>query len=314
MCARSHSLLAAAVAAAGLMLAGCSTQTAGTAEVPATAHSGTVNTGNLGTTPAPTNGSQPAVGQSSDQRATDDPGGVSAGVAIDPQAWAQKLQDGMKTVTSLRGTITVDGTLTETATVKETLDDGRLKAADLAMKLAGGGSSLPLNMRLVDGKTYLGGEGIISLIGSKATGRQWVLLDAGSSDPTLAAVAKTLGSMQQLAGTDSYVFFAKAAKSITIDGREKVGSFVATKYRVDIDLTKIAAVFPPEMKDYGQQIEASGMKDLKSVYWIDDKNRMVKTMVAVTAAGLTQNTTMTIDAFNEPVTIEAPAASTVYTG
>ncbi|MDQ6657156.1 MAG: hypothetical protein M3Z00_02785, partial [Actinomycetota bacterium] len=86
------------------------------------------------------------------------------------------------------------------------------------------------------------------------------------------------------------------------------------KYAVDIDLTKIAAVLPPDLKDYGQQIEASGMTDVKATYWIEDHHRVVKTAVGLTVHGITQRTTVTIDAFNVPVTIEAPAASTVYHG
>ncbi|MDQ2844914.1 MAG: hypothetical protein M3Y77_00845 [Actinomycetota bacterium] len=320
MSTRSRSLVAA-VAAAVLLLAGCATKTAGVAETSAAASAGALQAagGSPGSSPA---GGQTGTGSTASGSPGSSPAGgqtgtgstASGSVAVDPQAWAQKLDDGMKRVTSLTGSAAVDGAIKETAIVKETLDGGRLKAADIAMTLVEGGSSVPMSLRLISGKAYLGGAAIISLIGSKAAGKQWVLLAANSSDPSIAAIGKALGPMQQLAGTDSYVYFAKAAKSITMDGKEKVGSFDATKYQVDIDLTKIAAVLPPELKDYGQQIAASGMKDINSTYWIDDQNRLVKAVLGLTVQGVTQRTTVTIDAFNLPVTIEAPAAATVYTG
>lgn len=315
MSTRSRSLVAA-VAGAGLLLTGCATRTAGVAEIAtrtaSVAETSATASGNSSAlqTAGGSPGSSPAGGQSSTSAST--PGG--GGVAVDPQTWAQKLDDGMKSVTSLTGSAAVDGAIKETATVKETLAGGRLKAADLALTLVESGASVPISMRLINGKAYLGGAAIVSLVGSKAAGKQWVLLEAGSADPTVATLGKAVGSMQQLAGADSYVYFAKAARSITMEGKEKVGSFDATKYQVDIDLTKIAAVLPPDLKDYGQQIEASGMKDIKSTYWVDDQNRMVKAAVGLTVQGITQNTTLTIDAFNVPVTIEAPVASTVYTG
>ncbi|MDQ6657361.1 MAG: hypothetical protein M3Z00_03865 [Actinomycetota bacterium] len=309
MLPRSRSFIAA-VAAVGLVLAGCSTQTAGTAEAAASA--GTLQTTDGAPGSSPTDGA-PGSGH------TDGPSAIAStaggdGAAVDPQTWAQQLQDGMTSVTSLTGSVEVIGPIKERATLKETLKGGRLKAAEMAMSLVESGSSIPINMRLINGRAYLGGAAIISLVGSKAAGKQWVLLDAGSSDPTIAAIGKSIGSMLQLAGTESYVFFAKAAKSITTVGMESVGSFDATKYAVDIDLTKIAAVLPPDLKDYGQQIEASGMTDVKSTYWIEDHHRVVKTAVGLTVHGITQHTTVTIDAFNVPVTIEAPAASTVYNG
>lgn len=303
-------LFVSAVAAAGLLLAGCATNTAGVAETAGNA--GTLQT--AGGSP----GSGPADGQSGTSGSmgsgTSAPTAGGGGVAVDPQTWAQKLDDGMKSVTSLTGSASVQGAIKETATIKDTLVGGRLKAADLAMTLVESGASVPISMRLINGKAYLGGAAIVSLIGSKAAGKQWVLLDAGSSDPTVAALGKTIGSMQQLAGADSYVYFAKAARSITMEGKEKVGSFDATKYQVDIDLTKIAAVLPPELKGYGQQIAASGMKDINSTYWIDDQNRLVKAVLGLTVRGVTRRTTVTIDAFNVPVTIQAPPAATVYTG
>jgi len=230
--------------------------------------------------------------------------------APDTATFAADVESGMRTVRTVTGT--VDGGSGSSGQLRENLQDGKTVAADLSFTVTASGQSVDLLIRLVGSQGYLGGQGVVGLIPA-AGGKQWVRLDAVSSNTVVSNMAKQLGDLLADAGTDSYIYLLRGATSVTRTGEETVGTLPATRYTVQIDVQKAAAAMPAELASY-RQLLAATPGQAQAGYWIDDRHRLVKAEITMPGATGSQRTAVTVSAFDSSFTIEAPDPATVYTG
>lgn len=229
----------------------------------------------------------------------------------DAATFAADVESGMSGVRTITGTL--DGGTGTQAGLRETLQDGRLQGADIAYSVSTSGQSLDVTIRLIGGKAYLGGTGVRSLLPQTAGNKQWLLLDAQSTDTTVSSIGASLGGLLTSAGTDSYVYLLRGATSVTRTGDEVVGTLAATRYTVQIDVPKAAAAMPAELDSY-RKLLAATPGQAQAGYWIDAQHRVVKAEITMPDSGSGQRTALTVSAFDSSFTIEAPDPATVYPG
>lgn len=229
----------------------------------------------------------------------------------DPAAFAADVESGMRGVHTL--TATLDGGTGTQGTLRQTLTDGRLKAADLSYSVSASGQTIPITIRLAGGKAYLGSSGIASLLPSAARGRDWVLLDGSSSDQIVSTIGASLGGVLSNVGTDSYLFLLRGATSVTAGDQATIGGFATTGYQVQIDIPKAAAALPDELSAY-RSLLAGTSGQATGTYWIDGEHRMVQAELTMPGSSGSQQTRLTVTRFDESFDIQQPDPSTVYSG
>lgn len=228
-----------------------------------------------------------------------------------PATFAADVESGMRAVRTVTGTLD-SGTGTQ-ASLRETLKDGRLQAAEIVYTVNTSGESVSITVRIAGGKSYLGGAGVQSLLPSGESDKQWVLLDAGSSNSVISTIGASLGGLLSNVGTDSYVYLLRGATSVTAAGADPVGAIGATRYAVVIDVQKAAAALPSDLASYRTVLSvATGAA--QASYWTDSQHRLVKADITMTGSTGAQRTALTVASFNDTFTIDAPDPSTVYTG
>ncbi|MFI5495794.1 hypothetical protein [Actinoplanes sp. NPDC051859] len=166
--------------------------------------------------------------------------------------------------------------------------DAKGKKADITMKMAAGGQSIDMKMRLVDKDLYLKFEGAAAA----ATGGAdtWLHVDAAKIP------AGSQLDVENLASADKFV-----------GGMEKVEKAGAGDFKGLLDMTKVP----------GQDTSAFGTK-AKAVPFtakVDDQGRLTELVLDMSTLGLpaeapTKITTKYHD-FGSPVSVQAPASDKV---
>jgi hypothetical protein len=228
-------------------------------------------------------------------------GGASGGQASDAPSLFRLLQSGLATVHSLHITLTSTvGTTTVRASGDEQVSRGRPTAFDLTDSVAG------QSLRLITsgGRTYLH---LPPALASGAT-KPYVLVSARSSNPTVRALATSLGSTLDSSSLASYNLLAQAASSVRAVGRTSVGGVAATHYALVVDFRRLPANYPNRAA-----LRASGLKTVPVELHFDGQGRPVEVTERFTISGHTASVDLLVTRYNEPVHITAPPASQVDT-
>lgn len=229
----------------------------------------------------------------------------------DGAAFAAKLAEGMMSVKTMKSTMeSKSPMMTMTGTSEQEVSGGKLVSSSTKAETTAGGQKIPIEMLMADGKTYLGGSMVQMIPG--ASGKKWILLDPNSKNPQIAQMAKQIQSQMGMTGPQAFVTMAKAITKVEEAGKEDVGGMATTKYNVEIDGAKLVDILPADQKDTAEAM--SKMGKIPSVYWLDDKNRMVKFTQTMDVQGQKVETSATVTAFDEPITVKAPDAGEVYSG
>lgn len=183
----------------------------------------------------------------------------------------------------------------------ETLSDGKLQSLDLTETVPGAGD---LRVLVVGGQTYVQLPATLN-----TSGKPWVLVTAGSSNPVVAQLASSLQQAQDSGSLDQYTAFTQAATDLKVVGPEQVDGADATHYQLTVDVTKL-----PESLAGREQLLSAGLTSLPVDLWVDRQNRPVKVTENLTVQGQTVQTVVTLGDFDAPVSITAPPADQVATG
>ena len=208
---------------------------------------------------------------------------------IDPSEFAAKLTAGNAGVKSVKGTITMtSGSVTVDGTYAETVAANRVTGMSMNMFITVSGQRVPMKLLLVGGKTYIGGDLLLTAVG--AGSKSWALASATSSNSTLRSLSTSMAGLTSSAGVTGYELLALTAATITDGGAAEVGAVAAHKYLL------------------------SSRNGDKTSLWLDSGNRVVQVEVTSDVSGEAMRVKMTMTGYNSGVAIKAPAASDVYTG
>lgn len=244
--------------------------------------------------------------------ATSKVGGVAGG-REDAKTFTDKLDAAMSRTKTVKATLSVSGTLAESGTMSETLSGGRVTGIDMSINLKLSGQDVPLKMKIVDGKTYLNSSLILSSldVGSK----HWALVSAKSSNATLRSMAASLDGVLSSANAAQYSAYSAASTSIVDKGPTRVGSIPAHRYQLTVDVGTLADSMPAGLTATAMRsLASSGTKTIPVTLSLDSAGRMVEAVSSIAMGGVTSTTDFKVIAYDEPVTIAAPAASDVYIG
>ena len=177
------------------------------------------------------------------------------------------------------------------------LKDGEIDAADVTEGLPGGLGTI----RIVRdaGNTYAKLPP-----GLAKTSKPWLLITGSSTNPLVAQLSGLIGTVLGIAAPSSLNSFAAAATSVTDKGSATIGGVPTTHYALTVD--------PKKLPDTLQNSVGTASSLPVDVY-LDKSGRPVQISGTFTILGQKVTPTISLSAFNQPVTVTAPPASQVGT-
>ena len=226
----------------------------------------------------------------------------SSGHPTDAAGLGHLMQSAISGVTSAKFTLAVSAAgLDITGSGSEQLSNGKLVAIDVKESVPGAGE---VEIIVTGGKTYAKLP-----TGANGTGKPWVLVTTGSSNPVVQQLASTMQQTLSSASISSYTTFITAAKSVKYDGQQAVGGVDTAHYTVVVDVTKLPDSLPGK-----DALIQSGLSDLPVELYVDAQGRSWQVTEDLSVQGQSVQTRFTITGYNVPVTITAPPADQVSTG
>lgn len=233
--------------------------------------------------------------------------GTGTADSLTPQQFFATVTTAGKTITSVTGTMSLKGTfngsqMSESGPIKATYANGALQAMDLQLSMTVQGQNLKISLRTVGDAAFIGGSSVMTALGAPAAGKTWARLDKNSPDEHLAALGSVLDSALAFGKNGAIPATIETAKKVTKIGPEKIGALATTKYEV--------AMPPPAAGGSGTtSVTDSGST---TSYWLDDRNRVVKTSSISGRQGIDLDLVYTVDSFDRPLRIDRPSPADVY--
>ena len=240
-------------------------------------------------------------------------GAASAGGgSLTPKDLVTRMQAASAKATSATGELTITGSAAANGSFTETLRDGKAVAVDMKMSMQASGQDLDFEMRLVDGKIYLGG-GLLEQLG--AGGKEWALASSQSSNAALRTMATQMGSYLDSATAAQYSTYAEAATAVRDQGTTTIGSIPAHRYELTVDVAALQkSLGDSSNAESMSALTSAGVKTLPVSLALDSSDRVVDATINITVGSTTVDTDFRITAYDSPVTITAPDDADVYSG
>jgi len=201
----------------------------------------------------------------------------------DKASFVAALKAAAKDATTAHVTMKMDAAGEKINMVGDTKVDPSNPAMKVSMDM---GSSMKLDMILVDDKVYM--KGFPGLAAGK-----WAVIDSSS------AMGKQLAdSLKQADPSQMYDQFDKAVTDVKYIGEDTVEGEKTQKYELTLDTKQIEENLPAESK--GQLPDT-----LIYTVWLDTKDHIRKVVFDIMGA----SAEMTMSKYGEPVDIQAPPAS-----
>lgn len=236
------------------------------------------------------------------------PGPILSG---DLTALAEAITPANEELTSITGTLkaSANGQPLSKGQYKAALVDGQPTAMQLGtVTSADGGQQLhqlELELWMVDGVSYVGGEQILQQLGVAPGSGTWVQLDKNSPNSVIAQLATEMEVHTQTQGPQQIQSLATDGQSMKEIGAEDVGGTATTHYQVMIDgqraleLSGSGASSP----EAAQALPDAVPLDL----WVDDQNRLVQVKMESEVEGQVLTLMMGFTGFDDPVDVVVPA-------
>jgi hypothetical protein len=235
------------------------------------------------------------------------------GSAIDPAQFVSAVGPGFQGVTSISGSVAVDGpAVTEDGSYRGTYRDGKVTGMSVDMTIISHGKLLALTMVAVDNNLYVRSAALVSELHLT---KPWLLISANSSNPEIAEIAMTLSAILEGIGPAEYRQFTAAILAASDLGQDTVDGAPAHHVRALVDAAKSVAALdltvPPSSTE--ASTPPGGPLPVQVDVWLDDQGRAVTTTTTQTVANQQTVSTNHVTAFNQPVTITAPDPADVAT-
>jgi LppX_LprAFG lipoprotein len=240
---------------------------------------------------------EPAASSSSASASEQSPdaGAATAGEKVDPAAFVDDLQAGLKASTTAKMTmqlnmggqeINADGAVDYTTTPPNMA---------MTMQSPALASDQSIEMRLVDKVLYMNM--------GQMTNNKFVSYDLSDADNLPPGMDQLTNTLNPLAAFDS---FEEGIKSVVFVGDENVDGEQLGHYEITVDTSKI-----DQLKDLPTQAQLPD--NVNYDLWLDDQNRMRK-MTMKLESGTPMDTEVEFSKWGESVDIAAPPASDVVDG
>lgn len=182
----------------------------------------------------------------------------------------------------------------------EKLDAGKLVAFQVSEDIPGAGQ---IQIVIAGGKTYAKLPSSLN-----KSGKPWVLVSAGSSDPVIQQLATTIDSARSSASLGTVSEFVGAADSVKLKGPQTINGVPTTHYSVVVNSAKLPANFPGK-----DALTAAGLKTIPVELNVDSQGRPIQVTENIKVSGQAVSTKIVVSKFNQPVSISAPPADQVST-
>lgn len=239
------------------------------------------------------------------------------GSPIDPTQFVASVGPGFQGVTSITGSVTVDGhTVTEDGKYQSSYRDGKVTGMSVDMTIVSRGTLLTLTMVAVGGSLFVR---CAALAHELQLTKPWLLISADSSNPEIARIAMTLSAILEGIGPAEYEQFAAAILAASDLGQDTVDGAPAHHFRALVDAEKSVAALdltvpPPPPTEPTEASTPSGEPlPVQVDVWLDELGRLVTTTTTRTVANEQTISTNHVSGFNQPVTITAPDPTDVAT-
>lgn len=208
------------------------------------------------------------------------------GEKVDIDDFLADLREGTENMDSAHMTMTMDVMGQKMSGEGDIKYDGETPSMAMKMSMGAQGS---MEMRMVDGFLYMKmpGQG----------GDKWLKMDMEKAMSELG-MGDLMEQMDPAAGFETY---ADAFTAATLVGEEKVDGEDTKHYTVTLDTSKVESF---QKLPTGTDLP----KTLDYDIWLDDDNRMRKTLIAIPGGGTVE---MVISDFGKDVDVKAPPASEI---
>lgn len=216
------------------------------------------------------------------------------------KALGDRLQSAANSLHSAHLTMRVEAGATINANGDEQLSNGKASALDLTEQLPSFGT---IEIVMVNQKTYA------RLPESQRTsGKPWVLVRPGSSNPVVSAMGQTLQASDQFTQVGALGTFVNSTKNLRFAGIDTIDGATVGHYHLTIDVDNLPDDFPEK-----QTLETVGLHSLPIDAWVDTSGRSRKVTENLSVAGQKISVVVTLGNFDAPVHITAPPANEVDT-
>lgn len=288
-----------------VLATGCGSSVTGTAEV-ATGLTTTAATSSSASPTAAVTSSGPGSTTSTRPSGASGSSSVGApstqltGTPVDREEFLARVTAANAAVTSVRGSMEVTGPSGLTASFDGTQSGGTLTAFGMDMTIEVQGKEVPLSLLFVDGKLYLASDVLLPSLGITTP---WVLADPASSDPTIAQMGQEFAGITKDLGAGQVEQLRAALSEISQVGPAELQGPDGT----------VLPVTHYQGLVRGADLGLPGGADVVTDLFLDDKDRVVHTETTTEVAGQSVTSTVSIQAYDDPITITAPDPSEVST-
>jgi hypothetical protein len=244
-------------------------------------------------------------------------GGASPAVAASasPQQALLLASKAEQKDTSLDATISVTGTssggaLALDGTMQEKIHPSLLAELDVTT-LTSAGQSVPGGLsEIITGQAlYLRFPQLMQAMHVSKTWAEFRLSAMGASGSSLQSLFSQLESSSPA---------TQSAELATSTDVHKVGTGVidgvpVTEYAGSYSMSKAIAALPASLRGtVSKAMTAAGITSTKFTIWIDSSNQPRKMVVTEAGTTVSETTTITINSYNQPVSINLPTAAETY--
>lgn len=225
--------------------------------------------------------------------------------AAEMKQWSARATAAEQALTSISGTLEQDnGIQASGGTVVRKLNKGRIVASDYRSQIGGVGA----RTLQVDGKVFMTGDQALLAELQLPPGKTWAQLRRESKNDAIARLAEGVLPTFELNDSATFLLPQEVPSKVERVGTEEISGQQTTHYRETADLELI------EVASGSKGLEqVNRIKSLVVDFWMLPDHRWVRTTQTTTLTNGAQSSfTLTVDRFNPPVTIKAPAAASVY--
>lgn len=219
---------------------------------------------------------------------------------------AAQMSNGVAQVKTARGTLHLTaGPVEQTSTFREAFSGGDVTALDDEVSTSVQGATTKLHVIYADQKLY---------VDRGHDGTPWVIATPDSSDRVVAALAASFKATLSQSGAQYYTTIMSAGHDLKVIGSDSVDGVPSMHYHVTVDPRAAVQKLPAEQAQQMQAAVDAGVDAIPLDVWVDGRGRPVRLTDEVSANGQTAHVELRLNHFDQPVTIEAPAADQIDQG
>jgi hypothetical protein len=144
------------------------------------------------------------------------------------------------------------------------------------------------------------------------TTRPWVEIPLKSLGVTGSALSSLLGTAQEESPVTQTELLAHS-KTVHKVGTGVINGVPVTEYAGTYSMSQAIAALPASLRStISKEIGQAGISSAQFKIWLDGQEQTRKIVVTETGTAISETITETVTSFNQPVSVQAPAAAETY--